>query len=215
MHFLKSGKSKESAIIFISMLLKTLVLACAISFSLPSFSVWEYRGYGGESNRIDVEGDSQIAKSSYPPSWNGFESEPSTLCLCEKKYDPQLVAAVKKAFGNKWDLFRPHIPRGTLVRFPSNKKNGSAMIKVFELHFSDKSRIDDAFNHMKKELLKHQQYAVMKNKLGVIFAEHTSEVPARAFLHFVRGYDDASASRKIAEVKKIEKKPAKNSEKKK
>jgi hypothetical protein len=157
------------------------------------FGYWEYQGYLGSNNEIDTLGMKKIHKSPYPKDWAGFSEIDEKKCLCDEKTLPELLKIAERVFRDA-PLLIKEVKRGSKLTIFSRSKEKKPQVVVYGIYISDSKQRAKAFEKLKQNLPQNDHYAFMHNGQGVYFAERSEEVPPRAFLHFVRGYDLTAAN---------------------
>lgn len=166
-----------------------LVAISANYFLQSAHADWEYSGYSGSNNQIKVNGPESITTAPYPKNWE-FGEKDKTTCLCSPKTDAELQNAVAKAFGKENAELVKSIKSGTKLEIFSD--SGTPQIEVYGLFLTHSKLQEQAYTLMKSRLTGND-YAFVKNPKGIYFAKKAPHVPARAFLHFIRGYDDTAS----------------------
>jgi hypothetical protein len=164
-----------------------IFVAASLFFGSSVQAFWEYAGFSGEKNEIKAYGLKELLHEGYPESWQGF-GKGHEICLCDKKTEGDLFQAIKVAFGDKESSFKGEVSSGIKRIVPLKENSKRTAVEVYGLIFRNPLLVDTAFSAMKRHL-SDSSYAIIKSGNGIYFLKKAPEVPARAFIHFVRGYD--------------------------
>ncbi|MCB0393214.1 MAG: hypothetical protein KDD25_01570 [Bdellovibrionales bacterium] len=158
-------------------------LLALVAYSQSAFSYWEYEGFSGKDNKIESYGRTNILKDHYPSNWEGFGKELSYECLCTQDTKKTLSSLVKKYIGTNTS----GVSSGFRQSF-SFANSAKVAMEVTGFTFENVITLEKAFESLKIKN-KSSRFAFMKTKRSIYIAEKMEKVPARGFLHFVRGYD--------------------------
>lgn len=170
---------------------KLVLLAWSIIFLTENTkAVWEYQGFVGRNNNIEVSGSEPILKQPYPASWNGIGKELDSFRLCSKETEKELSDLILKYLGS----LKYKISSGFKHSF-AFKNSESVAIEIVGLYFEDTKNLNAAFEQLKNNN-PGSSFAFIKTNTSIYLVKKDIQVPSRAFLHFVRGYDDTLADKK-------------------
>lgn len=166
-----------------------LICITSLFFVNSAMATWEYLDFSGSHNKITTKGVKPILKQPYPADWGGFGKELKNYCLCTKETEQELGAIVKKHLGsNKFNI------SSGLKHSYAFKNSDSLAVEIYRLDLEKPKNVELAYNQLKK-LNKGPSFAFMKTSRSIYLAKRTDKVPPRAFIHFVRGYDDSVSYR--------------------
>lgn len=164
-----------------------LILSCI--YMSPALALWEFQGYSGQENRIVVTGPSDFLSTPYPDNWDGFGKDVREICLCTPATKAILTRTQAKLLGGH-PFF--HISGGSHLVV---KQARQIQIEAFSL-FLPHNELNFAYAQMKKQL--GNNWAYIKSNNAIYAIKKGDAVPQRAFLHFVRGYEDTANEREQA-----------------